>query len=115
MVPPSSNKRAKKDSPSPLKVVDTISMELLLEEIRALKPYMEDANKQLQLLDDKWSLVENRVSRVERRVEVLEDSVTVIQSLQSEVTIFSCIYIPVFCGSNLCDRVPLPFVSAVVE
>ncbi|KAJ1169326.1 hypothetical protein NDU88_001219 [Pleurodeles waltl] len=85
-VPTSSNKRAKNDPPSPLKAVDTISTELLLEEIRVIKPYMEDTNKQLQLSDDKLSLVENRVFRVERRVEVLEDSVTVIQSLQSEFT-----------------------------
>ncbi|KAJ1114899.1 hypothetical protein NDU88_003129 [Pleurodeles waltl] len=82
----STNKRAKKDPPSPIKVVDTISMELLLEEIRVLKLYMEDTNKQLQILDDKWSLVENRDSCVERRVEVLEDSVASIPSVQSKVT-----------------------------
>ncbi|KAJ1197527.1 hypothetical protein NDU88_001384 [Pleurodeles waltl] len=76
----STNKRAKKDPPPPIKVVDTISMELLLEEIWALNPYMEDTNKQLQILDDKWSLVENR------RAELLDDLVASIQSLQSEVT-----------------------------
>ncbi|KAJ1194334.1 hypothetical protein NDU88_003623 [Pleurodeles waltl] len=74
----STNERAKKDPPSSIKVVDTISMELLLEEIRTLKLYVEDTNKQSQILDDKRSLVENRVSRVERGVEVFEDSFAAI-------------------------------------
>ena len=79
------HKRSKKDPPSPVHNSSTISMEILLEEIRGLKPYMEETNKSLNILQEKWSFMDKRVSELEHRVNTVEQMTSTVQNLQREV------------------------------
>lgn len=70
--PSSTSKCLKHDPPSPDKASSTISMELLLQEIRALRPFVEETNK-MQFLEEKWSTMETRVSLMEQQLLVVQD------------------------------------------
>ena len=61
-------------------------MELLLEEIRSLKPYVEETNKTLSVLQEKWSFMDKRVFELEQGVISVEQVSTTVQSLQVEIT-----------------------------
>lgn len=78
-------KRVKQDPPLPTLPSSPLSMELLLDEIRALKPYVEETNACLQQLKDNWSHLDNRVGQLETKVDSLQSTVVQISILQKQV------------------------------
>lgn len=61
-------------------------MELLLEEIRSLKPFMEDASAKLQFLTDRWSQLDERLVVVEQSVSSFQETDSKVHNLQSQVS-----------------------------
>ena len=80
------NKRSKKDPPSPVSS-SLSSMDVILAEIRALKPFMEETTRTLQHLDEKWSVLESRVVLVEQKVESFNATSSRVSNLESEVAL----------------------------
>lgn len=85
------NKRLKHDPPSPDKFSNPISLETMLEEIRALRPFIEETNSRIQTLDDKWSSMESRISSVEQGVSDLHDETTKIALLEKDILLLKSI------------------------
>lgn len=79
-------KRLKKDPPSPAKSPPPVSLDTLLEEIRSLKPFMEDASAKLQFLTDKWSQLDERMVVVEQSVSSVQETNSKVHVLQSQVS-----------------------------
>lgn len=78
-------KRLKKDPPSPPKIPSSVTMDLLLEEIRALRPFVEETNSKIQILTDSWSNLEQRVGVLEQTTDSLASSVAKVDPLCSQV------------------------------
>lgn len=79
-------KRQKKDPPSPPKSTSPVSMEMLLDEIRALRPFIEETNSKIQSLTDHWSQLDTRISAVEHKVDSFAEIPPEVSLLKSQVS-----------------------------
>lgn len=79
------SKRLKNVPPSPDRLSPLISMEVLLEEIRAIRPVVEETNNRMQSLEKRWLSLEGRMSTVEQQVSVVQGDSQQITSLEKEV------------------------------
>lgn len=62
-------KRQNQDPPTPPKSTSPVSLEMLLDEIKALRPFIEETNSKIQILTDQWSQFDTRISVVEHKVD----------------------------------------------
>lgn len=60
-------------------------MELLLEEIRALRPFVEETNNRMQFLEEKWSTLDNRTILLEHQASEIQVNSQRISSLEKTV------------------------------